>query len=833
MQKTFGLIAIILFALSMLMLSCEKKPQKPVYLNLIWHQHQPSYEDTRTRSLIGPWVRTHATKDYFDMAYRLKKYPNLHMTINLTSVLLTQLQHYYIDRLKPYIHLANEEFRVDEFKNRFGGRTDPWLDLLTTPTSQLTKKQRDYLYNWSGNQAWNCFSISEHTIKWFPEYIELIPEGVSVGSFTGIKKRQDFTIEEKRKLKFLFNLANFDPMFLRGSVALPIRNERGEQIYSRVHRWIRYESGDTLDPSDDRYYLKEKITEEDCQQLVVEIYKVLLSVVKIHKRLQYDPFLHKGQIELITTPYYHPILPLIYDSEIMKQNQPDDLSPQPFRYPEDARWQVREGIELYKTTFGRLPVGMWPGEGSVSKDVIHLFADEGISWIATGPQVLVKSLKKDDMGNLSKDELSTFYNIKGQNNSNIVGMFRDLGISDDIAFNYPNMQPRQSVKDFVKKILSYSESSHAEPIVTVLLDGENCWEHFRYSHDGTEFLDYFYYSLDSLQKEGQIITVTPSEYIFGNPERKISAHKATTMPIIEDLWPGCWFAPDFKIWIGEEEENIAWEYLGKARKVFDDLNLTYNPDHPNKWIKRAWKEMFAAEGSDWFWWYGNDQTAPGGADAAFDINFRLHLNNVFYYLARAGFNVVKPEFPPIINANINPETFKPFVKQPRINGYLDKVWKEGAMVVDDDGGAQFTASDYIKVLYGGFKDSTLYVALDAGSLHLENQLKQDSVIVRIYVFKPTQKAIPFDQKSNRLSNKTVPDLIDRFYAVYDDEKGFMMNDTTLQIGIRGGRMEIAWPGFIHHYPDLNGVKIFAQILFHNKVDFAPNAGFLNVWWRKN
>jgi alpha-amylase/alpha-mannosidase (GH57 family) len=809
----------------MLFSSCTKEQHKTVYLSLIWHQHQPSYEDSRKRALIGPWVRTHATKDYFDMAYRIRKYPNLHLTINLSSVLLNQLQTYYINRLKPFIHLANEEFRVEEFKTRYGGKTDPWLDLLITNSANFTAKQRDYLYNWSGKQAWNCFSVSENMIKWFPEYIKLIPEGMTIGSFKGTKKRKNYTIQDRINLKFLFAVANFDPMFLRGPVRLPIRNERGEYVYSRVHRWIRYEPGDSLNQADDRYYLKGKITEKDCQQLVVEIYKVLLSVMKIHKKLKYDPFTNRGQIELVTTPYYHPILPLMYDTDVMKVNQPDDPTPIAFSYPEDAKWQVRKGISLYKSIFRDVPSGMWPGEGSVSKDVIHIFSDEGIQWIATGPQVLAKSLGKNDIHELSRDDLATFYNVKGMNNSSIGVLFRDLNISDDIAFNYPRMKPREAVNDFVKKILAYEKSNRPDPLVTVLLDGENCWENFVYTHDGNEFLNLFYQTLDSLQKAGRIQTVTPIEYIKGNPHRNIKPHPLYSEPSIEELWPGCWFSPDFSVWIGEEEENTAWEYLGETRKVFDELRLIYNPQHPNKYIKRAWEEMFAAEGSDWFWWYGNDQTAPGGADLLFDINFRLHLKNVFYYLRRAGFDVKSPDFPPIISRSQQLIVETPFEKQPRINGYIEKLWKTGAYIVDDEGGAQFSKSDLIKAIYAGYKDNDLFVAIDAGTHNLQNELLNDSSRVYVYLLKSDKNYLNVNQKSQILNRKQLPNLLKKIRIFAGDEDEIMANDTTITVSARRNRLELHIP---ETWESQEPIQVFVQYRKGNLVDFAPNAGMLTL-----
>jgi alpha-amylase/alpha-mannosidase (GH57 family) len=83
----------------------QDQPKKPLYLNIIWHQHQPLYLDPAKDQLQGPWVRTHGTKDYYDMAALIGKYPRIHCTVNLTSSLLYQLDDYYVQRLKPFINL--------------------------------------------------------------------------------------------------------------------------------------------------------------------------------------------------------------------------------------------------------------------------------------------------------------------------------------------------------------------------------------------------------------------------------------------------------------------------------------------------------------------------------------------------------------------------------------------------------------------------------------------------------------------------------------------------------------------------------------------------------
>ena len=119
-----------------------------LYVNLIWHQHQPLYLDPASDQLQGPWVRTHATKDYYDMASILEQYPNIHYNVNLTSSMLFQLQKYYVDRLKPFVDLKKNRVDAKKFLAAWEGKTDPWIDLALKPTKNFTDVDLKFLlYN--------------------------------------------------------------------------------------------------------------------------------------------------------------------------------------------------------------------------------------------------------------------------------------------------------------------------------------------------------------------------------------------------------------------------------------------------------------------------------------------------------------------------------------------------------------------------------------------------------------------------------------------------------------------------------------------------------------
>jgi alpha-amylase/alpha-mannosidase (GH57 family) len=600
--------------------------QRPVILNIIWHQHQPLYVNPETDQLTGPWVRTHATKDYYDMAALLRRYPDVHCTVNLTSSLLVQLQEYYVARLRPFVDVRQGSIQAREFLARWRGKTDPWIDLALTPSELFGSRERDLLYR----NSWSCFSISDVMIGRFPEYQALrakIPRGGAAGDDL-------YTVQELREIKFWFYLSMFDPDFLAGPVTL----EDGSicDLSDLVRR-----------APDGTYRLKRRVTEADCRRMVVESYKVMASVVPVHRKLRYDPGRHRGQIDVITTPYYHPILPLLYDSDIARTCQPGDSLPRRFSYPEDADAQVAKAVKFYTKTFGTPPEGMWPGEGSVAQEVLPVLRRHGILWTASDVKVLLRSRPVQQPN-------STAYQFPaGEQPISLV--FRNTELSDRIGFKYQEYTGEEAAEDFVQAVLAMDPAGDKEDVlVTVILDGENAWEWYRKDNDGKEFLHALYRKLTRLTSEGRVVTTTMSEYLRGNPARGIAPHPVEGKRRMEWLWPGSWINGNFDTWIGEAEENRAWEYLLTAR---EDLAASGVPrpnpasDPPRKgkalYAYRAWESMYAAEGSDWFWWYGSDQSAPGG-DRPFDTAFLTHIRNVYSFALKAGGTLPVREFSSIL-----------------------------------------------------------------------------------------------------------------------------------------------------------------------------------------
>jgi hypothetical protein len=140
----------------------------------------------------------------------------------------------------------------------------------------------------------------------------------------------------------------------------------------------------------------------------------------------------------------------------------------------------------------------------------------------------------------------------------------------------------------------------------VILDGENAWEH--YAGGGRPFLRALYQRLSTAR---DVRPVTASEAV---------ADHAEPLP---HLFSGSWIHADFGIWIGHADDRRAWGQLAAARQRFDERRAGLADAR----AAEALDALHAAEGSDWFWWYGDDHSSAHDRD--FDALFRRHLRRAW------------------------------------------------------------------------------------------------------------------------------------------------------------------------------------------------------------
>src|SRR6202522_2129584 len=560
------------------------------------------------------------------------------------------------------------------------------------------------------------------------------------------KPAKDLTLQERRfALQYLFqanpvNVIGRYPRYrelwekFHGADALPERTEKYFQDQDLTDLQVLSQIGWF-----DEYFLKEKdiaelirkgrdYTLEDQKFVMARERQLLAEVLPVHARAAKN-----GLIEISTSPFYHPISPLLCDTEAGAVSSPGLPLPQyRFRHPDDAREQLLRGLDLHKKVFGVRPKGVWPSEGSVSEESLSIAHGLGIKWMATDEGVLGRSagvfFQRDGSGRLPSHLAERLYNVhRYENGSTEMHLvFRDHTISDLIGFVYSGMDPRDAAAHLLHNIKEAAQPVLAQgrdAVVSVILDGENAWEY--YPKSGREFLRRFY---DALQKEHGLEAVTISEAI--GRQKNISPLKS--------LVPGSWINANFNVWIGAPEDNRSWDYLHHAREFY-----AQNSAHASEAQRKlAFEEILIAEGSDWNWWYGPEHHSANDRD--FDELYSKHLSNVYQALG-----AIPPDYlaQPITGAEVRP-AFTPQTAyiHPHVTG--DKIryfeWLGAAIfTADQRAGAMHGKQFLLDSVYAGIDSDYVYGRLDFSGavpsecdlvVNLEAWVKEEAIarkVVRI------------------------------------------------------------------------------------------------------
>jgi alpha-amylase/alpha-mannosidase (GH57 family) len=530
-----------------------------VSLAFFWHQHQPYYPDDVGGENPMPWVRLHGTKDYWGMAMLLAEVPELHASINLVPSLLAQLSAY-----------------------TESGQEDGHLRVSRLAPDQLSREDVHYLLD-------NVFMVHpERMIRPYPRYHELYRKrGISIDSAEQARKR--FDKRDILDLQVWSNLVWIHPLAF----------ERDKDLAGLLAKGKHF-------------------TEQEKQWLLDRQKQLLAEVVPLHRELE-----ARGQIELTTTPFYHPILPLLWDKRLARRAMPEVVLPRHLDgYPGDAEKQIRMAVEYHERLFGRPPRGMWPSEGSVCQEMIAAVAGAGIEWIATDEEILSCStdgwVSRDGQGFLRNPEmLYRPWRVEEQGKQLQV-IFRDHAMSDQIGFHYQSYDADHAVNDFLGKVEAIGNATAGKAgsrptLVSIILDGENCWEY--YPNSGVDFLRKLY---RRVVDHPRIHPVRVGDYLDEHPATDKLGH----------LFPGSWIRHNFGIWIGHVNCNRAWDLLYETRRRL--AQAADERSKPPEVLDRAWREMYIAEGSDWFWWF--DEEHSSAQDNLFDRLFRAHLQNVYRIL---------------------------------------------------------------------------------------------------------------------------------------------------------------------------------------------------------
>ena len=609
-----------------------------------------------------------------------------------------------------------------EYKN-------PLTDTYEMPWTFLHCIKDYYEMPWHVSRFENIkatFNLVPSLIKQILDYTD---ENVKDKFLLSLKKRpEDLTVNEKRYLiPFLFNsnpktmikpFPRYYQLFLKkeqfsGNVENLFSNQEIldlEVLFLLSWTGISLRKKSNLIKS-----LIEKssdFTQEDKEKLLKELFSFLKEIIPFYKKLR-----ESKKIEISTTPFYHPILPLLIDINSAKEATPEIVLPKvKASFKDHAEIHVDKAVYFFKEIFGEKPSGFWPAEGSISSDAVSLFSKKDIIWAASDEDVLFNSL-----GEREKRYIYKIYRYK-----DTFLFFRDKTLSDLIGFTYSNWDPKAAASDFINRLKDIYNDFSFPPMVSVILDGENAWEF--YEKNGFEFFNNLY---SSIEEEEWIETLTFSEIL----EKNISPIK------LEKITAGSWIGGNFYTWVGHPEKNKGWELLSKTKEVFDKSLKDKK--------EQALDYMLTAEGSDWFWWYGDDHYTPY-ADK-FDMLFRGNLQKVY--------QILNVEPPPEIFIPIKQKFSSPYVQTPNyyvfpiidgeISNYFE--WLNGGIInLTFDASAMDTSQVHLKKLYYGYDDENLYLGIEGS---IKELLDRDYFLSIDFLGKEEHKIFLYLGNKKQVKNK--------------------------------------------------------------------------------
>jgi alpha-amylase/alpha-mannosidase (GH57 family) len=557
----------------------------------------------------------------------------------------------------PSLCMQLEEYATGTFN-------EPWFALAFKKTENLTRDDKSELLG-------RAFQVNyERLVSRWPRFVELYEWSRPAG---GAQALITFTARDWRDLQVLSQLA-----------------------------WME-EEWFTKDPVVSRLANRGKdFAEKDKEALKAKQLELIALVLPAYREAA-----ARGQIEISTTPFYHPILPLLCDSDIARVANPATPIPRrAFRRPEDAREQLRRAKEYHERVFGEKPVGLWPSEGSVSDQALAIAADEGFQWFGTDEGVLGRTLNvgffRDSSGMpANAEKLYQPWRLQ-MAGTGITGLFRDHHLSDLVGFVYSRMDSKAAAADLHGRLRHIGETVKGLNPLTVclFLDGENAWEY--YPGNGREFLREFYRRISDDQ---DFRALTASETIAA----------AGDVPTTGGIFPASWINANFDVWIGHQEDVTAWDLLWDAREAYahalEARAKGWSDPVTDAGLAEAQESLLAAEGSDWCWWFGPEHSTAN--DAEFDALFRKHLTGIYLALGQmAPEELAKPiKRQPERAYQLTPSTFLNVKVDGRDTSYFEWLGA-GVFSPEHRGGTMHGRTYYLRELRYGFEEERFVVRVD-------------------------------------------------------------------------------------------------------------------------
>ncbi len=520
---------------------------------LCWHMHQPEYRDPESGDSVQPWTYLRAIKDYTDMAAHLEQVPGAKAVVNFVPVLLEQFEDY--------------GRRINGYFSHGKALPNVLLNALVTEP---------------GNDIEQRCALIKLCVDGYHAHF-----GQRHSGYAALIDSCRYLLEHRNQIGYL-------------------RNSFFHDLSAWHHlAWL----GETVHRSDPRV-----------QRLVQRAHnfrlnerRELLAIIgeQIHAVIpRYRALAESGRIELSMSPYAHPIAPLLLDFASAREAVADLPMPDRPGYPggdERLRWQIDTGRRVFDKYFGISPQGSWPAEGAISVASLKVFNDCGFRWVASGSGVLNNSLRHNSGYHYPDTALFSPWQMAGQS---LLCFFRDDGLSDQIGFNYASWHADDAVANLIHhlEVIDTKCSKAANPVVSIIMDGENAWEHYP---------DNAYHFLQALYRR-----------LANHPKLELTTF-ANCLDVETSALPtliaGSWVLGSLTTWMGERDKNRAWEMLVDAKQTADEVLAKADLNAGQRTAIE--RQLAICEGSDWFWWPGDNNPAP--TIEAFDQLFRKHLTALY------------------------------------------------------------------------------------------------------------------------------------------------------------------------------------------------------------
>jgi alpha-amylase/alpha-mannosidase (GH57 family) len=660
----------------------------------------------------------------------------------------------------PALGIQLEEYASGNFN-------EPWFSLAFKNADELAREDKAEILS-------RAFQVNhERLMSRWPRFVELYEWSRPA---SGAQALVTFTPRDWRDLQLLSQLAWMEESWFQKDEVIARLSTKGKDF-----------------TENDKSALKEK--QQELLRRVLPAYRDAAS---------------RGQIEISTTPFYHPILPLICDSDIARVANPATPLPRrAYRHPEDAREQLQLARQYHEKLFAAKPAGLWPSEGSVSDQALAIAAQEGFQWFGTDEGVLGRTLNvgffRDSNGlPANAERLYKPWRVQLGANS-ITGLFRDHHLSDLVGFVYSRMDAKSAAADLHSRLRQLGEKvSGNQPLtVSLFLDGENAWEY--YPGNGREFLREFY---RRIQSDPDFSALTASEAIAAAGE----------IPATTGIFPASWINANFDVWIGHSEDIAAWELLWDAREVYGraiEARKKGRPGAPTEAaLTAAHESLLAAEGSDWCWWFGPEHSTAN--DAEFDALYRKHLTAIYLAIGQvAPEELAKPiKRRPEHAVQLAPTGFLRVKIDGRDTSYFEWLGA-GLYSPERRGGSMHGRVYYLHELRYGFEEDRFCVRIDTFADALS---EMEDPEFRITISGEEELTIVVKLLRGRIQEFSVEK--ERVCLLNPKSIAEVAFDRILEVGIRRG--ELAFKG-------QTKLKL-GVALWHGglPVDVLPAEGFLDV-----